>query len=282
MKIQTKARIQALTQHPPPMPKFAANLSLLYTELPFMQRFGAAAADGFQAVEFLFPYEVPAAELQQALQAKGLRQVLFNAPPGDWAGGERGLACLPDRQAEFRAGIEQALHYATALDCPRLHVMAGIAPPNEKPEVLQATYLENLRWAARQALGQGLQLTIEAINPIDMPGYYLQRQAQALEVAEAVGAPNLSVQFDVYHCQVSEGNVSRKLREVMARGLLGHVQIAGAPDRHEPDQGELRVESLLKLLDELGYTGFVGCEYRPRAGTREGLRWLKAWRLSGS
>lgn len=259
------------------MPQFAANLTLLYTELPFLERFGAAAEDGFKAVEFLFPYEYSAAELQQALQAHGLRQVLFNAPPGDWAAGERGLACLPGRQAEFQAGIEQALLYAAALDCPRLHVMAGIAPKDAAPEALRAIYVENLRWAAQRALNQGLQLSIEAINQGDMPGYFLHRQAQALEVVADVGAPNLSVQFDVYHCQVSEGNVTRKLREVMARGLLGHVQIAGAPDRNEPDQGELRVEVLLKLLDELGYTGYVGCEYRPRAGTREGLAWLRPW-----
>ncbi|MCV2349793.1 2-oxo-tetronate isomerase [Paucibacter sp. Y2R2-4] len=259
------------------MPKFAANLSLLYTELPFLQRFGAAAADGFEAVEFLFPYEYPAAELKQALQTHGLRQVLFNAPPGHWSAGERGLACLPDRQEEFRAALEQALLYASVLDCPRLHVMAGIAPQDASPEVLYAVYVENLRWAAKRAREQGLQLSIEAINQADMPGYFLHQQAQALDVVAAVGAPNLGVQFDVYHCQVSEGNVSRKLCEVMGRGLLGHVQIAGAPDRQEPDQGELRVEVLLRLLDELGYTGYVGCEYRPRAGTREGLAWLRPW-----
>ncbi len=259
------------------MPQFAANLSLLYTELPFLQRFAAAAADGFRAVEFLFPYAYEAAELKQALDAAGLRQVLFNAPPGNWDAGERGLACLPDRQAEFREGMAQALHYAAALNCPRLHVMAGIAPADVQPQRLHACYVENLRWAAQNAQDQGVQLCIEAINPIDMPGYYLQRQAQALAVVAAVGAPNLAVQFDVYHCQVSEGDVSRKLREVMARGLLGHVQIAGAPDRHEPHEGELRVEALLTLLDELGYTGYVGCEYRPRAGTRAGLGWLKPW-----
>ncbi|MEJ6007878.1 2-oxo-tetronate isomerase [Paucibacter sp. AS339] len=259
------------------MPQFAANLSLLYTELPFLERFGAAAADGFKAVEFLFPYSVDATALRQQLHTHGLQQALFNAPPGDWDAGERGLACLPDRQTEFRAGIQQALDYAEALACPRLHVMAGIAPTGLTAEQLNDTYISNLRWAADQAHAQGRQICIEPINLRDMPGYFLNRQAQALALIEAIDAPNVRLQFDAYHCQISEGDVARKLRLALDQGLLSHVQIAGAPDRHEPDEGELRVEYLLTLLDELGYTGYVGCEYRPRADTRAGLGWLRPW-----
>ncbi|MFY7864952.1 2-oxo-tetronate isomerase [Roseateles sp.] len=259
------------------MPQFAANLSLLYNELPFLERFGAAAADGFKAVEFLFPYAHDAHELRHCLQNHELQQALFNAPPGDWDAGERGLACLPGREAEFQASIRQALRYAAALECPRIHVMAGIAPANCNTESLAQTYVANLRWAAALAGQEGRQICIEAINLRDMPGYFLNRHTQALALIAAVDSPHLRLQFDAYHCQVSEGDVSNKLRQAMSLGVLAHVQIAGAPDRQEPDAGELRVETLLKLLDELAYPGFVGCEYRPRAGTREGLGWLKRW-----
>ncbi|MCV2368309.1 2-oxo-tetronate isomerase [Roseateles oligotrophus] len=259
------------------MPRFAANLSMLYTEHAFLDRFKAAAADGFKAVEFLFPYEYPPAALADCLLRHGLSQALFNAPPGDWAAGERGLACLPGRQAEFRAGLDRALDYAAALNCSRIHVMAGIQPEDASPNALQTNYLDNLAWAAERARAQAVDICIEPINRRDMPGYFLCGQAQALKVIETIAAPNLRLQFDAYHCQISEGDVTNKLRQAITRGVLGHVQLAGVPDRHEPDQGELRVDGLLGLLDELGYSGFVGCEYRPRAGTREGLGWLKPW-----
>lgn len=265
------------------MPRFAANLSLLYPELDFLDRFAAAARDGFQAVEYLFPYAWAKDVLAARLQAQGLQQVLFNAPPGDWDAGERGLACLPGREAEFRAGLAQALDYAGALHCPRLHVMAGLAPLGADPAALQATYLGNLRWAATQALPLGVTLLIEPINLRDMPGYFLSRQAQAHALVAEVGAPNLQVQMDLYHCQIMEGDVAMKLRQYLPTGRVGHIQIAGVPERHEPDTGELNYPYLLALLDELGYDGWVGCEYRPQrgaqaGGTSDGLGWFTPYR----
>ncbi|MDT9002295.1 hydroxypyruvate isomerase family protein [Paucibacter sp. APW11] len=260
------------------MPRFAANLSMLYPEHDFLDRFAAAAADGFSAVEYLFPYAYPAEVLTRRLAEHGLQQVLFNAPPGDWAAGERGLACLPGREAEFRAGITEALAYAAALACPRLHVMAGIAPAGMPWEPLQAAYQANLAWAAAQAARQGVTLLIEPINGRDMPGYFLQRQQQAHEVLAAVGAANLSVQMDLYHLQIVEGDVSTRLRQYLPGGRVGHIQIAGVPERQEPDRGELNYDYLFALIDELGYTGWIGCEYRPRAATSAGLGWLQRWR----
>ena len=271
------------------MPRFAANLSMLYPEMPFMARFEAAARDGFQAVEYLFPYGFAARELAAALKAHSLQQILFNAPPGGtdspscalaWEAGERGLACLPGREADFRVGVQLALDYARALHCPRVHVMAGLAPANADPAQLRATYVNNLRWAAHLAAQEGVELLIEPINPRDMPRYYLNRQDHAHEIVMEVGAPNLKVQMDLYHCQIVEGDLSRKLRHYLPTGRVGHLQIASVPDRHEPDQGEVNYPYLFNLLDELGYTGWVGCEYRPRCGavaggTTEGLRWLK-------
>jgi hydroxypyruvate isomerase len=256
------------------MPRFAANLSLLYPELEFLDRFAAAAADGFRAVEYLFPYAWPAAALAERLQAHGLEQVLFNAPPGDWAAGERGLACLPARRDDFRrALLDQALPYAQALGCPRVHVMAGLVAPDTPRADLHATFLDNLAWAAPIAAAQGVTLLIEPINPRDMPGYFLNRQDEAHAIVEAVGAPNLKVQMDLYHCQIVEGDVATKLRRYLPTGRVGHLQIAGVPERHEPDRGELNYPYLFDLLDELGWTQPIGCEYRPKAGTSAGLGW---------
>lgn len=259
------------------MPRFAANLSLLYTELPFLQRFAAAAADGFTAVEYLFPYDHPAGQLSLLLQEHGLRQVLFNAPPGDWAAGERGFTCLPDREPDFRSSVERALAYSEALGRPLVHLMSGLLPTGMSREQLNGLVIARLAWAAERASAAGITLTVEPINERDMPGYFLNRQDHALGLIEAVGSPHLKLQFDAYHCQVVEGDVSSKLRRAFERGFLGHVQVAGAPLRQEPDEGELRVEHLMALLDELGYAGFVGCEYRPRAGTSAGLGWLRSW-----
>jgi 2-dehydrotetronate isomerase len=260
------------------MPRYAANLSMLYPEHDFLDRFAAAAADGFTGVEYLFPYAYPAAALRERLQAHGLTQVLFNAPPGDWDAGERGLACLPDRRDAFRNGIAQALAYAEALDCRRVHVMAGIAPPAQPRTALLEVYAENLAWAAAQAAPFGVDLLIEPINPRDMPGYLLQRQQEAHELLAQIGAPNLKVQMDLYHCQIVEGDLSMKLRRWLPAGRVGHLQIAGVPARHEPDRGELNIGHLLALIDELGWNGWVGCEYRPARGavpegTRAGLGW---------
>ena len=260
------------------MPRFAANLTLLYPELDFLDRFEAAAHDGFQAVEYLFPYAFAPAKLRHRLTAHGLQQVLFNAPPGDWVAGERGLACLPGREAEFRAGIEQALDYAGTLDCPRLHVMAGLAPADADPAALRATYLHNLRWAVQAASMQGVEILIEPINLRDMPRYFLTHQAQAHTIVAEVNQPRLKVLMDLYHCQIMEGDVAMKLRQYLPGGRIGHIQIAGVPERHEPDTGELNYPYLFALLDELGYDGWIGCEYRPRrglqaGGTSAGLGW---------
>ena len=255
---------------------------MLYPELAFLDRFAAAARDGFKAVEFLFPYAFESREIGARLEANGLRQVLFNAPPGDWDGGERGLACLPGREAEFRAGIARALDYAAVLECPRIHVMAGLLPAGVERAALYPGYIGNLRWAALQAASQGVDVLIEPINLRDMPGFFLNRQDHAHQVIEDVGAPNLKVQMDLYHCQIVEGDLAMKLRHYLPTGNVGHIQIAGVPQRHEPDLGELNYPYLFSLLDALAYTGWVGCEYRPQAGlqaggTTAGLGWLKPY-----
>lgn len=272
------------------MPRFAANLSLMYTEHPFLERFKAAADDGFQGVEFLFPYAFAPDDLARRLADSALQQVLINAPPGGsdaasmataWEHGARGTACVPGCEAEFRSGITRALVYAQALSCPRIHVMAGRAVPGAEPQTLADTYVANLRWAAQQAARQGCEVLIEPINPRDMPGYYLNRQDHAHAVLAQVGEPNLKVQMDLYHCQIVEGDLSTKLRQYVPGGNVGHLQIASVPERHEPDRGELNYAHLFALLDTLGYTGWVGCEYRPRLGdvpgaTRQGLGWRGA------
>ncbi len=256
------------------MPRFAANLTMMYGEHEFLDRFGAAARDGFHAVEFLFPYAWPASTLAQRLADHGLRQVLFNAPPGDWDAGERGLACLSEREDEFRRGIDQALAYAQALDCPRIHVMAGLVPAGVERAALRATYEANLAWAATQAASIGRDVLIEPINPRDIPGYLLNRQDDAHAIVQAVGADNLKVQMDLYHCQIVEGDLAAKIRQYLPTGRVGHFQIAGVPERHEPDLGELNYPYLFDLIDALGYTGHIGCEYRPRGDTSAGLGWL--------
>lgn len=264
------------------MPQFAANLSLMYTELPFLERFAAAARDGFAAVEYLFPYAFDTRELSARLRDLGLRQVLFNAPPGGgdraamaaaWDAGERGTAAQPGREAEFRAGVQEALRYAEALDCPHIHLMAGCIPEGADRAAPQACYLENLRWAAHAAGAQGRLVLIEPINLRDMPGYFLHRQAQAHALLDAVQSPHLKVQMDLYHCQIAEGDVATRLRQYLPTGRVAHLQIAGVPERQEPDRGELRYPYLFELIDALGYTGWIGCEYRPAAGTTQGLGW---------
>ncbi|WP_063581638.1 2-oxo-tetronate isomerase [Achromobacter ruhlandii] len=260
------------------MLKFAANLSMMYPEHAFLDRYAAAAADGFAGVECMFPYEAPAAFVRERMDGAGVSQVLFNAPPGVSARGERGLAALPGRQDEFRAGIEQALGYATALACARVHVMAGVAPDGVSRDAMLDCYRENLDWAARQATLAGVTVLIEPINTRDIPGYFLNRQDQAHEVVQAVNAPNLKVQMDLYHCQIVEGDVTAKLRQYLPTGRVGHLQIAGVPLRQEPDRGELDYGWIFSVLRELDYAGWIGCEYRPAAGTSAGLRWLAAAR----
>jgi 2-dehydrotetronate isomerase len=264
------------------MPRFAANLSLLYPDLDFLDRFAAAAQDGFQGVEYLFPYAWPAAVLAQRLRDAGLQQVLFNAPPGDWDADERGLASLPGREDDFRRGVDAALDYAQALACPRVHVMAGLVQAPEMREQQCEIYQQRLTWAAAQAASAGVDVLIEPINTRDMPGYLLNHQAPAHALVQALGAPNLKVQMDLYHCQIMEGDVATKLRQYLPSGRVGHLQVAGVPMRHEPDTGELNYRYLFELIDELsaagGWQGWVGCEYRPArgmapGGTRAGLGW---------
>ena len=270
------------------MLNFAANLSWMYAELPFNDRFEAAARDGFTAVEILSPYAWPAFELAARLKANGLSLVLLNAPPGGsdavsiesaWAAGLKGTACLPGHEAEFRAGFALALSYAQALSCPRIHVMAGAVPEGVERDVVQPTYINNLRHAALEAAKVGVEVMIEPINTRDIPRFFLNRQDHAHEIVRAVGAANLKVQMDLYHCQIVEGDVAMKLRKYLPTGQVGHLQIAGVPGRHEPDVGELNYAYLFSVLEELNYTGWIGGEYKPLRGvevnaTPAGLGWL--------
>lgn len=259
------------------MPRFAANLSLMYGEHDFLDRYAAAAADGFEAVECLFPYAWPQQEVAARLHGAGLQQVLINAPPGDWAVRERGIAALPGREDEFRRSLsEQALPYAQALACPRIHVMAGLVPagsPGQRERMLD-TFRANLAWAANQAASAGVTLLIEPLNPRDMPGYLFSRQAEAHAIVADVGAANVQVQMDLYHCQIVEGDLATRLQTWLPSGRVGHLQMAGVPDRHEPDTGEIHYPYLFELIDHLGYDGWIGCEYRPRGATSAGLGWL--------
>ena len=266
------------------MPRFAANLSMLYNEHEFLDRFAAAAQDGFKAVEFLFPYAFDAKELRQRLDDNGLQQVLFNAPPGDWDSNERGLACLPGREREFQEGFLKALDYADTLNCPRIHVMAGLVPTHADRVALEHTYVNNIAWAAEQAQAAGRDVLIEPINTRDIPGFFLNFQDQAHRIVTRIGAPNLKVQMDLYHCQIMEGDVASKIRQYLPTGRVGHFQIAGVPMRHEPDVGELHHPYLFDVIDEVsaacGWEGWIGCEYRPARGavangTRDGLGWLR-------
>jgi 2-dehydrotetronate isomerase len=273
------------------MPRFAANLSMLYPELGFLDRFEAAARDGFQAVEYLFPYEYEPRELAARLRDHGLQQVLFNAPPGNWEGGERGLASLPGREEEFRTGIGRALQYAQALGCPRVHVMAGLVADGTGRDAVRPTYVANLRWAAREAAKQGVNLLLEPINTRDIPRFFLNRQDDAHRLLAEIGEPNVQVQMDLYHCQVVEGDVAMKIRQYLPTGRVGHFQIAGVPQRHEPDLGEMNYPYLFSVIDEVaascGWDGWVGCEYRPArgaqpGGTSAGLGWMRALKPAAS
>jgi hydroxypyruvate isomerase len=261
------------------MPKFAANVSMMFTEVPFLDRFQSASDAGFKAVEFLFPYDYSPEEVKEKSQAAGIEIALFNLVPGDWNAGERGIACIPGREEEFRRSVEKALLYASRLGVLRLHAMAGIPPRGCDLGACRTTYIENLKYAAEQLARHKITLLIEAINTRDMPGFFLSRQAESYAICEAVGAPNLMMQMDLYHMQVMEGDLAMKLRQYM--NLCGHVQIAGCPERNEPDTGEIRYEYLFRLLDELDYQGWIGCEYRPKGKTNDGLGWFHRIQRSG-
>ncbi|MDQ3026101.1 MAG: hydroxypyruvate isomerase family protein [Pseudomonadota bacterium] len=257
------------------MPRFAANLTMMYNEHAFLERFDAAARDGFKGVEFLFPYEHSAADIKARLAEHGLAQALFNAPPGDWTKGERGMASRPGREDEFKRSIATALEYARVLGNQRLHVMAGLIAPGEDRARHRDTYVRNLAHAAAEAEALGITVVIEPINTRDIPGFFLNRQDEAHAVCKEVGAVNLKVQMDLYHCQIVEGDVAMKIRQYLPD--VGHMQVAGVPERHEPDLGEINYPYLFALIDELGYDGWIGCEYRPREGTSEGLGWVRPW-----
>lgn len=258
------------------MPRFAANLTLLFTEVPFLDRFGAAAHAGFRAVEFVSPFEHPPEEVARAARDAGVEVVVFNLPPGDWARGDRGMACDPARTGELRESVERGLAYARSLGCTRLHCMAGIRPAGIDEAALRETYLASLRHAGSALAAHGLQLLVEGINSRDMPGYYLGTSRQAFELMDAAAVPNLYYQYDVYHMQIMEGDLAPTLERRLER--IGHVQIADTPGRHEPGTGEVNFRFLLRHLDRIGYRGWIGCEYRPRAGTEAGLSWMDEWR----
>jgi hydroxypyruvate isomerase len=253
------------------MPRFAANLSMLFCERPLAERFAAAAHAGFAAVEIQFPYELPAAQIASLLRDNGLQLVLHNLPAGNWAGGERGIACHPDRVGEFRAGVAQAIDYATTLGCPQLNCLAGIAPAGVPEATVRATFVDNLRHAATELKRAGLRLLVEPINTFDIPGFYVNRTAQALALLDEVAADNVFLQYDVYHAQRMEGELGSTLARHLSR--IAHVQIADNPGRHEPGSGEINFPWLFRHLDAIGYTGWVGCEYKPATTTEAGLDW---------
>jgi hydroxypyruvate isomerase len=254
------------------MPQFAANLTMLFTEEPFIDRFEAAAKAGFKAVEFLFPYAHTAEQVRNAALEAGVQIVLHNLPAGDWEAGERGIACLPDRVNEFREGVAKAIEYATALGVTQVNCLAGKAPAGADPAVLRATFVENLRYAAGQLGAHGIRLLIEPINTFDIPGFYLHGTAQALALMDEVGSDNLFLQYDIYHMQRMEGELAATMQKHLPR--IGHIQLADNPGRFEPGTGEINYAFLFQHLDRIGYTGHIGCEYKPKTTTTAGLGWL--------
>jgi hydroxypyruvate isomerase len=273
------------------MPKFAANLTMMYPEMHFLDRFEAAAKDGFKAVEYLFPYAFEAKELAARLKNNGLQQVLFNLPPGGvdaksiddaWNAGTRGIACITGREAEFAAGADLALRYAEVLECPRLHMMAGLVLDGKNKADVRGTYINNARTASQLVAKQGINLLLEPINTRDIPGFFLNSQDEAHALIADIGQSNVKVQMDLYHCQIVEGDVATKIRRYLPTGNVGHFQIAGVPERHEPDIGEMNYPYLFDVIDSLGYDGWIGCEYKPKRGgqpngTSSGLEWLKPY-----
>jgi hydroxypyruvate isomerase len=255
------------------MPKFSANLSMLFTEHDFLDRFNAAAEAGFEAVEYVGPYDHPPEVVAARLERNGLTQALFNLPPGDWAKGERGIAVLPDRVKEFRAGVDTAITYAKALGCGQVNCLAGIAPADANQAELEDVFIKNLRYAAERLEESGIRLLIEPINTRDIPGFFLTGSRQALAILDRVGSDNLYLQYDIYHMQVMEGDLARTIEENLGR--IAHIQLADNPGRHEPGTGEINYPFLFRHLDRIGYSGWVGAEYRPKAGTVEGLGWFK-------
>ncbi len=254
------------------MPKFAANLTMMFNEVDFLDRFEAAAGSGFKGVEYLFPYDYDKDELAERLADNGLVQVLHNLPAGDWAGGERGIGCLPDRVGEFQDSVGRAIEYATALACPRVNCLAGLSPEGADPARLTETFIGNLRFAAKKLGEAGIRLVTEPINTRDIPGFFLNHTIQAVAILGAVGSSNLAIQYDIYHMQIMEGDLAPTIEANLAR--IGHMQLADNPGRHEPGTGEINYPFLFEFIDGLGYEGWIGCEYKPAATTTEGLSWI--------
>lgn len=255
------------------MPRFAANLSMLFTEMPFTERFAKAAEAGFTGVEYLFPYEWPKDELAKALEENGLTQVLFNLPPGDWDAGERGIACLPDRVDEFRAGVEQAIEYARALGCKRLNCLAGLKPVELSEDTAWQTLVANVVWAADKLEDDGITLCVEAINSrVDMPRFFLDTSARVMALIEEVDVDNLRLQYDIYHMQIMQGDLVRSMECLLP--WIGHIQFADNPGRHEPGTGEINFSNVFSAIDKMGYDGWVSAEYRPSGTTADSLHWL--------
>ena len=255
------------------MPKFAANLTMLFNESPFMERFEKAAKSGFQAVEFLFPYAFPAEEIKQKLDQNKLQLVLHNLPAGDWDAGERGIACLPNRVSEFRVGVAKAIDYAKVLGVKQLNCLAGKVPDSVALNEIHKTFVENLRYAASELKKENIRLLIEPINIFDIPGFYLSRTQQALEILNEVGSDNLYIQYDIYHAQRMEGEISKSIEINLSK--ISHIQLADNPGRNEPGTGEINYAYLFKFIDRIGYKGWIGCEYKPAANTEAGLGWIK-------
>jgi hydroxypyruvate isomerase len=256
------------------MPRLAANLTMLYNEVDFLDRFAAAAASGFKGVEYLFPYAYPKEQLAEKLARHELVQVLHNLPAGDWAAGSRGLACQPDRVGEFQDGVGKAIDYAKALGCPRVNCLAGIAPKDVDPARVRATFVDNLKFAAPKFAAAGIRLLIEPINVYDIPGFYLNRTQQALDILRDVGSDNLYVQYDIYHMQRMEGELAATIKANLPK--IAHLQLADNPGRNEPGTGEINYRFLFGFLDAIGYDGWIGCEYKPKGNTVDGLAWRAA------
>lgn len=257
------------------MPRFAANLTMMFNEVDFLDRFEAAAKAGFKGVEYLFPYDFDAAELKARLDQFGLTQVLHNLPAGDWGAGERGIACHPDRVEEFQAGVDKAIEYATALGCKQVNCLAGIAPEGVDTDAQNKTFIANLKFAADKLKTAGIKLVIEAINTRDIPGFYLSNTQQALDAIAATGSDNIAVQYDIYHMQIMEGDLAPSMEKHLAS--IDHIQLADNPGRNEPGTGEINYPFLFSFLDKIGYQGWIGCEYKPATTTVEGLGWADAY-----
>jgi hydroxypyruvate isomerase len=257
------------------MPKFSVNLSMLFTEVGFADRFERAAKAGFKAVECQFPYELPREDIAAKLDKYGQEMVLFNIPAGNWAAGERGIACLPGRESEFQEGVGKAIEYGKALKCPRINCLVGLTPKDAPADKVRQTLISNLKFAADAMQKAGISLLVEMLNDKDIPGFYLVRTQDTLRLFEEVKHANLWLQYDIYHMQVMEGNLTKTIQENVGR--IGHIQLADNPGRHEPGTGEINFTNLFKFIDEAGYTGWIGCEYKPAGATEDGLGWVKPY-----